>query len=299
MVATTGVNLMTLLEQYGTEDKCREVLEGLRWPTGVQCPRCAHDKVYRDEKRSQYDCADCGYQFSVTSGTVLHDTHLPLRKWFVAAYLMTESRKGISANQLKRMISVSYKTAWYLCHRIRAAMKDAAPVPLTGVIEFDETFLGGKKKGIGKGNTRHLTTVLGALERGGNVRLKVSGRRNKKALHAFVSDVADDTAEAFYTDDFQGYTGIGDANTRHESVDHKAEEWVRGDVHTNSVEGVWSLLKRSIVGSYHQMSAKHLPAYLDEFAFRFNNRHSDTLFRDTLMKLVESDALPYQDLIAS
>ncbi|HUF54666.1 MAG TPA: IS1595 family transposase [Dehalococcoidia bacterium] len=125
----------------------------------------------------------------------------------------------------------------------------------------------------------------------------MSGRRSKKALHSFVSDVADDMAEAFYTDEFKSYTGIGDGNTRHESVDHKADEWVRGDVHTNSVEGVWSLLKRSVVGSYHQLSAKHLPAYLDEFSFRFNNRHNHYLFRDTLAKLVNSESLPYQELI--
>lgn len=291
------MKLFQLMDNFDTETECRNALAEIRWPDGVKCPRCDGERHAYDSKRYVWDCYSCGYQFSVMSGTVLHDTKLPLRKWFMAVLLTVEARKCISANQLKRTIGVSYKTAWYLSHRIRAAMKDATPVPLKGIIELDETFIGGKEKGVGKGSTRHLKTILGAMERGGDVRLKVSGRRNKKAIHAVVKDVAADDSEAFYTDEYASYLGVGDGNTRHESVDHKAE-WVRGDVHTNTVEGVWSLLKRSVVGSYHKLSEKHLPAYLDEFSFRFNNRHNQYLFRDTLAKLVQAKSLPYQELIA-
>jgi hypothetical protein len=231
------------------------------------------------------------------SGTIFHDSHLPLPKWFVAIYLMTESKKGISANQMKRTLGVSYKTAWYLCHRIRAAMKDAAAPLLSGIIEVDETYIGGKVRGKGHGYRGNKTMVVGAVARGGQVRVKVEKRNDRQTLHSFIRSVTADDAEAIHTDEWPAYLGIADANSRHETVNHSQEEWVRADVHTNTVESVWSLLKRSIVGSYHQLSAKHMSAYLDEMAFRFNNRHNQYLFRDTLMKLVGAESLPYQELI--
>ncbi len=292
------VNLFELMEDFDSETACREALAELRWPGGVKCPRCDSDRHAYDSERYVWDCYSCGYQFSVMSGTIFHDTKLPLRKWFMAVLLMVEARKGISANQLKRTLGVSYKTAWYLCHRIRAAMKDGGPIPLSGLIEVDETYIGGKKKGMGRGYVGNKSMVLGAIERGGNVRLKVDKRNDRKTLHRFIQSIAADEAEAIYTDEWPAYRGIADKNTRHETVNHRAEEWVRGQVHTNSVEGVWSLLKRSVVGSYHQLSAKHLQAYVEEFSFRFNNRHNEYLFRDTLMKLVGAEALPYRELIS-
>jgi len=293
-----AMNIMALMEQFDTDSECRAILENLRWPDGVKCPRCESEKVYRANPRKQFDCAGCGYQFSVMSGTIFHDTHLPLPKWFVAVYLMTESRKGISANQMKRTLGVSYKTAWYLCHRIRAAMRDATPEQLRGIVEVDETYIGGKARGRGRGYTRNKTMVVGAVQRGGNIRLRVAENNTAKILHGFINETVHDDAEAIYTDEHQSYAGIDDSNTRHETVHHKAEEWVRADVHTNTVESVWSLLKRSVVGSYHHLSAKHLDAYLDEMSFRFNNRHNEYLFRDTLMKLIGAETLPYSELIA-
>ena len=292
---SAAMNIMTLMEQFDTDSECRAVLENLRWPEGVHCPRCESEKVYRANPRKQFDCAGCGYQFSVLSGTIFHDTHLPLPKWMVAVYLMTESRKGISANQMKRMLRVSYKTAWYLCHRIRAAMRDVDAALLAGIIEADETWIGGRQKGVGKGNWRDgKTMVLGAVARGGQVRLKVDRRPTKRAVHKFLRTSVDNTS-TLYTDEHSAYIGFVD-DDKHDHVVHRDDEWVRGDVHTNTVEGVWSLLKRSVVGSYHQLSAKHLQAYVDEFAFRFNNRHNDYLFRDTLVKLVGASNLPYQQL---
>jgi transposase-like protein len=139
---TQDMDLADLIQQFGSEEKCRDYLVLLRWPDGVTCPRCDSRKISRIVKRNQYDCDSCRYQFSVTAGTIFHDSHLPLWKWFLAVYLIGESKKGISANQLKRMLKVSYKTAWYLGHRIRAAMQDDDPEPLRGIIEADETWMG-------------------------------------------------------------------------------------------------------------------------------------------------------------
>lgn len=140
------MNLPALIERFGSEDKCRAYLEELRWPDGVRCPRCDSAKVSRIKTRKQFDCEGCRYQFSVTAGTLFHDSHLPLWKWFLAIYLIVESKKGISAKQLQRMLKVSYKTAWYLSHRIRDAMGEAEQPGLLGIIEADETWHGGKRK---------------------------------------------------------------------------------------------------------------------------------------------------------
>ena len=298
MTSTANIDLMTLMDRFHSEEKCRSYLEGLRWPKGVLCPQCEGKKISRIHKRGQFDCDSCRYQFSVTAGTMFHDSHLPLPKWFAAIYLMCESRKGISANQLKRTLKVAYKTAWYLCHRIRAAMKDADTEPLEGTVEVDETWVGGKAKGMGRGYTGNKTMVLGAIERDGNIRLTVGKRRDRKTLHGFIEEHAPD-AKAIYTDDYEAYKGIEDEKTKHESVNHSADEWVRGDVHTNSIEGAFSLFKRSIVGAFHKISVKHLPAYLDEFEFRFDNRNNPYLFRDTLLRLIGSENLTYKELTKS
>ncbi len=296
MALPENLDLFRLMEAFGSESSCREVLAELRWPEGVTCPKCQATRHAYDSDRFVWDCYSCGYQFSAIVGTIFQDTKLPLRKWFMATLLMVEAKKGMSANQMKRTLGISYKTAWYLCHRIRAAMKDVETRPLEGVLEADETWIGGKHKGVGKGNWRDgKTMVLGVLERGGEVRLKVDKRPTKKAIHAFLKDNTGDI-EMLYTDEHSAYPGFTKA---HDHVVHRDEEWVRGDVHTNSVEGVWSLFKRSIVGSYHQLSEKHLDAYLDEFEWRFNNRDNTFLFRDTLIKLVTADVLEYKTLTAS
>jgi transposase-like protein len=290
------MNLVKLVSQFHSEDACREYLEEVRWPDGVQCPRCESNNIRNSYTRNQYDCGSCGYQFSVTSGTMFHDTHLPLSKWMMAVYLMIEARKGVSALQLKRTLDVAYKTAWYLCHRIRAAMQDAYPLPLKGLVEVDETWIGGKTKGMGRGYKGNKAVVVGAVQRQGKISLQVVIGRDRETLHEFIRSNVSDDAEAIFTDDWAPYRGIGDDNTRHETVNHSIGEYVRGDVHTNSIENVWSLFKRSIIGSYHKLSVKHLDAYLDELEWRFNNRENPWLFRDTLIKLLKSETLPYAEL---
>ena len=294
----SNMNLMKLMDDYHSEDKCREVLEQLRWPDGVACLRCGSTHVRNTPSRNQYDCGACGYQFSVISGTMFHDTHLPLRKWFVAAYLMVESKKGISSMQLKRTLDVSYQTAWYLTHRIRAAIEEAKPMKLRGIVEIDETFIGGKTRGKGRGYKGNKAVVVGAAQREGKIALKVIQARDRATLHQFIGEVTADETEAYFTDDWAPYDGIADANTIHETVNHSLEEWARGPINTNSVENIWSLLKRSIIGAYHKVSVKHLDAYLDELEWRFNNRDNPWLFRDTLKKLVEAEHVEYKQLVA-
>src|ERR1022692_1521535 len=147
-----SVNLCSLIEQFGSEDRCRAYLEALRWPDEIMCPRCKSDKISHIVKRNQFDCDVCRYQFSVTAGTIFNDSHLPLWKWFLCVYLLCESKKGMSACQIQRTLGISYKTAWYLCHRIRAAMKEVNPEPLDGIVEMDETFVAVvRRAGIGSG----------------------------------------------------------------------------------------------------------------------------------------------------
>jgi transposase-like protein len=300
-------NLPELIEQFGSEDKCHAYLEELRWPDGVKCPRCDSDKISRIAKRRQFDCDACRYQFSVRVGTLFHDSKLPLWKWFLAVYIMGESKKGVSANQLKRMLGVSYKTAWYLCHRIRSAMQDEGAPLLRGIVEADETYVGGKTRPgtykTGREAKQHRldnkTVVLGAVERGGRVRLRMAPDSSSESIKGFLADVVADDAQAIYTDAHRSYRGIADHNTRHEWVDHSRNEWVHGQVHTNTVESVWSLFDRSVIGAYHKLSVKHLSAYLDEAAFRWNNRENPFWFRDTILRLVEGDTLTFAELTAA
>jgi transposase-like protein len=294
-----AVDLLKLNEDFDTDAECRAYLEKLRWPDGVQCPRCGSDKISRIKARKVFDCDGCRYQFSVIAGTIFHDSHLPLPKWFLAIFLVTESKKGMSALQLKRLLKVSYKTAWYLCHRIREAMRTDIAEPMTGTVECDETYIGGKPRyRVGMGNYRmRKQMVMAALERGGNIRLEVGANSNKRTLHPFLQKHAPNP-ERFITDELPSYKGIGDHDTKHETVEHSAKEYVRGDVHTNSIEGAFGLFKRSIVGAFHQVSVKHLDRYLDEFEFRYNNRKNAYLFRDTLLRLCEGKALPYDKLTA-
>jgi transposase-like protein len=205
---------------------------------------------------------------------------------------MVESKKGMAALQVKRKLDIAYQTAWYLCHRIRAAMQDAYPFPLKGIVEVDETFIGGKVKGKGHGYKGNKAVVVGAVQRGGKIVLQVAPDRSRETLDGFIRANVADEAEAIYTDEWAPYRGIADENTRHETVNHSIEEYVRGDVHTNGVEGVWSLFKRSVIGSFHQISLKHLDAYLDELEWRFNHRDNPYLFRDTLLKLLKAESLP-------
>ena len=302
MTDTASLNLIRLIDRFPSDEKCRDFLEALRWPKGkVTCPQCPHaTELCEIPQRNQWQCLDCDYHFSVTTGTIMHKSHLPLRKWFIAIYLMLESKKAISANQLKRTLGIgSYRTAWYLCHRIREAMANEpldGPT-LFGVVEVDETLIGGKKKGVGSGNRVGRTWVAGAIQRGGNVRLKKIPNVKRTTLHAFIRENVRDETEAIYTDELKSYLGIADDNTRHETVNHSKGVWVIGDVHTNSIEGLWALFKRSIVGAFHHISRKHMDRYLEEAEWRFNNRDNSHMFRDTMQRMLDTPPLTYRELV--
>lgn len=291
------INLISLIEQYSDETKCRQYIEALRWEDGVKCPRCGSDKISHIKKRDQYDCDKCRYQFSATAGTIFHDSHLPLWKWFLAVYLMTESKKGMSANQLQRSLGVSYKTAWYLCHRIRKTMEEDLNAPkLKGTIEVDETYIGGAYDKRRKRAPWDKPAVVGLLQRNGRFEARAIPSASKKVLVGIVKERVSNKAIVM-TDEKRAYQSL-DKEFRHKSINHGEEEWARGNVTTNHVENAWSLFKRSLVGSYHQISAKHLNAYLDEFEWRFNNRNNQYLFRDTIIKLLNAPKMEFKKLVA-
>ena len=297
MAQSYDINLFDLIDRFGSEDKCREALVSLRWPDKIACLECGSIDVTDLPNRALFQCSSCRYQFSVTAGTILHDSHLPLRKWFMAVYLIVEAKKSLSAAQLGRTIGVSYRTAWYLGHRIRKALTTEGAL-LHGIIEVDETYVGGDTKGKGRGHMGSKTLVVGARQRGGALRMDTGPNRSRKTLHQFIRENISDDAEAIYTDEWASYKGIADENTRHETVNHKAKEWVRGDVHTNTIESAWGLFKRAVVGSFHQISPKHLDLYLDEFEFRFNNRNNPAIFRSALRELVTCGPMEYATLTA-
>jgi transposase-like protein len=299
-----SVNLCTLIEQFGSENKCREHLEALRWPDAIMCPRCSSIKTSQIVKRNQYDCDKCRYQFSVTAGTIFNDSHLPLWKWFLCVYLLCESKKGMSANQIKRILGVSYKTAWYLCHRVRAAMKEVDLEPLDGIVEIDETYVGGKKHGRQfQGRRDHKECVIGIKQRNGELRFFRAEDAKQGTLAKYIKENISDDVHVIMTDDLRAYPGAielaGHSSAKHKTVNHSAGVYVDGDITTNGIESAFSLLKRGIIGSWHKVSAKHLAAYLDEMTFRFSNRSNPYLFRDTLMKLIEAPVLEYKKLTAA
>jgi len=298
----TPVNLLTLMEQYNTEDKCRETLMHLRWPNGAKCLRCGHDKVTPVNNRKVLDCNSCHYQFSVTVGTMFHDSHLPLVTWFVVTYLLTESKKGMSASQIYRMLGKkSYKTAWYLCHRIRAAMKEVQGPTLDGIVEVDETYVGGHHHhhaGITGRGDRKKEIVVGVRQRGGELRFTRVSDVKASTLYKVIHQNVSDDVEFIMTDDFAAYDGAmgSQFKDKHRKINHSLGRYVDGDIYTNTVESAFSLLKRGIIGTWHKVSAKHLQAYLEEMEFRFNGRKNPYLFRDTLIKMLEAKHVEYRNL---
>jgi transposase-like protein len=297
------VTIIDLCTTFSNDDLCRELLERLRWPNMPECLRCKGPVVRLATSARILYCKDCDYQFSVTAASIFHDSHLPLIKWFTAVYLICESRKGMSANQVKRTLGISYKTAWYLCHRIRAAMATAEKSMMYGTVEMDETYVGGKKIGFGVyEGKRAKVPVFGIKQRGGELRFFKAEDAKSGTLAKFIKDNVSGDVDVIMTDEFASYPFAlrksGHADVPHKTVQHKAKVYVDGDITTNGIESAFSLLKRGIIGSWHKVSAKHLPAYLEEMTFRFNRRNSKTLFLDTLRHMVTADPLTFEELTA-
>jgi transposase-like protein len=298
---------MTLLDiqrLFDTDDKCREVLVKLRWPHGVECPRCHSKRISWIQASRQFDCAECEYHFSVTAGTVFNDSHLPLTIWFTAVLLLVEARKGMSANQIKRTLGMSYKTAWYLCHRIRAAMKETERPMLDSTVEMDETYVGGKQRSGRGWNTpdNNKEIVIGIRQRGGELRFFHASDAKSGTLAKYIQENVSADVEVMVTDEMPAYPkamiGAGVHGSKHKTIRHRDKVYVAGEIHTNTVESAFSLLKRGIMGTWHKISAKHLPAYLDEMTFRFNRRKNADLFLDTLRHMVTAPVLTFEKLTA-
>jgi transposase-like protein len=291
---TPNINLVQLTERFGTDAKCRKAIEQLRWKNGPECPRCA-SKATPIANREQFDCDSCHYQFSVTTGTMFHDSHLSLWKWFITVALLCEAKKGMSACQIQRTIGVSYKTAWYLTHRVRAAMQEVAPKPMGGTVEIDETYVAGKKRRWRPKNTPQV--VIGIRQRNGDLRLIRAKDATSKTVKEIINANLGGHVEVILTDESLIYPFALSKiqKTKHRTINH-SKQYAHGDIHTNTVESAFSLLKRGIVGTWHKVSAKHLPAYLDEMCFRFNNRKNPFLFRDTIIKLIQTPNVEYKEL---
>ncbi|MGC2171310.1 MAG: IS1595 family transposase [Candidatus Sulfotelmatobacter sp.] len=296
------MTLTDLTQMFSTDEQCRTLLKKLRWPYGIECVRCKSKRVFEVATQKKFECVECGHQFSVLTQTIFHDTHLPLETWFMAVLLLCEARKGMSANQIKRTLGISYKTAWYLCHRIRAAMKEADAPMLDGTVELDETYVGGKKRGAcirGRGAEKEV--VLGIRQRGGDLRFFHAKDAKSATLAAFIRENVSEDVDVIVTDEWSAYPDAmrrTDNVEKHKTIRHKGHVYVDGDVHTNTIESAFSLLKRGIMGTWHKISAKHLPAYLEEMSFRFNRRKNSDLFVDTLRHMVTAPVLTFQKLTA-
>lgn len=300
------MTLNDLTHMYSTDEQCRALLKKLRWPYGVECLRCKSKKVFELAEYAKFECGECHYQFSVTTQTIFHDTHLPLETWLMAVLLLVEARKGISANQIKRTLSIgSYKTAWYLCHRIRAAMNEVQERSmLLGTVEMDETYLGGKQhKGRGwntPDNNKEI--VIGIRQRGGELRFFHAEDAKSGTLAKYIQENISADVDVMVTDEMPAYPkamiSAGVHGSKHKTIRHRDKIYVDGEIHTNTVESAFSLLKRGIMGTWHKISAKHLPAYLDEMTFRFNRRKNPDLFIDTLRHMVTADPLTFKTLTA-
>lgn len=261
-----------------TEEQAREYLESIIWANGIVCPFCGSTKNYilngTSHRSGLHKCSDCHKQFTVTVNTIITDSHLPIKVWLLAFYLVCSSKKGISALQLQRQLGIgSYRTAWSLNHKIRKAMEESPDFcKLFGYVEADETYVGGKGKGKRGRGSESKTPVIGLVQRNGKAKVKPVKHVDSKTLKEFIVDNVD-TFSKILTDEWPAYNGIGKYfDFGHGVVNHRSGEYVRGDISTNWIESFWSLLKKGIGGVFHHVSVKYLGLYCDEFCYRWNTR---------------------------
>ena len=277
------INLVSLSGLFADEDAAREFLEARLWPNGPVCPHCSNNGAYaltakpgskKPVRKGVYKCKKCRQQFTVRVGTIFEDSKLPLSKWLMALHLLTSSKKGISSLQISRELGITHKSAWFMTHRIREAMRtENPPKPTKGIVEMDETYVGGRpRKFSGKrGRGTKKTPVVVLVQRGGNARATVMDRVTSKNLisHAVKHTHPD---SIFMSDEFKAYPRVGREFSGHGVVRHSAGEYTRGIAHVNTAESFFALLKRGHYGNFHELSKQHLHRYVDEFEFRWNHR---------------------------
>jgi transposase-like protein len=288
-----------------TEEQAREYLESIRWPQGAYCPFCGQMEPTKLNGKSTrpgvYKCKGkgCRKQFTVTVGTIFERSHIKLREWVIAFHLMCSSKKGISAHQLHRSLGITYKSAWFMCHRIRHAMNtgDLKRPKLTGTVEVDETYVGGKPriKGSSKpGKGTKKAPVVALVERDGSVRVVHMPKVTAKTLRKHIRDNAD-TKAILMTDESPLYTNVGREQAEHHTVNHRRNEYVRGTAYSNTAESFFALLKRGMYGNFHHCGKKHLQRYCDEFAFRWDHRKvDDSVRREAALAMTEGKRLTYR-----
>lgn len=292
-----------------TEEQAREYLEKLRWPEGPVCPHCGCKEATKLQGKSTrpgvYKCKakECRKPFTVTVGTIFERSHVKLRIWVMAAHLIASSKKGMSAHQLHRSLGVTYKTSWFVAHRLRHAMNVGSfDTKLQGTIEADETYIGGKpraserrtgRRGVPKGGHKKAP-VVALVERDGSVRATAMPRVTASSVRRFIRANVDESSRLI-TDEHRVYPGIGESFAQHDVINHTARIYVQGDVTTNTVEGFFSLIKRGVYGNFHHVSPKHLHRYVAEFEFRYNRRKTtDGTRRDQLLQAGDGKRLTYR-----
>jgi hypothetical protein len=307
------MNLIQVADEFQTEEQCLEFLANSRWPDGVRCPICGNDRITRINRKTAGDnkrpftfaCSEptCKHRFSPTVGTIFHGSHLPLRTWFLAITIVMDAKKGMSALQLQSHLNIkSYHTAWYMVHRIRKAMQEDGDF-LSGTIEMDETYVGGTMRGHGSRVAKKAKQiVIGAIERGGKLRLRHVADVKITTLRGFIDEHVDPNVDRIMTDENRAYPPSlkPDLSPRHFTVNHIRAEYVRPgtDITTNSIESAFSLFKRGLNGSFHRVSIKHLHRYLSEFEYRFNARKENAKFERVLNRMLNTDTMQYKQLIS-
>lgn len=292
----TFKNLAQFMAAFPDEKACRAYFEKVRFANGDFCPHCGHDKINRFADGLRYRCKSCKQDFTIKTGTIFGESKLPLQKWFMAIFLLTTRKKGISSIELSSLVGVSQKTAWFLDMRIREAMKQGGNM-LTGVVEIDETYVGGKH--VRKDGFRKKAPVFGMQERGGKIKAFAVPHRGAEVLLPTIKANIDPKARLM-SDEARVYQKLPKTGYQHGSVKHGKGHWTYKDINTNSIESFWALFKRGHHGTYHSMSKKHIQRYVDEFVFRFNMRpeEMDAVFNALTERMAKGDKLSWKALTA-
>lgn len=268
------MNLLEFQEKFSSEQVCLQYLEEMRWPQERYCPHCGSTKTYKFSSGKLFKCGDCRKQFTAKIGTIFSDSKVPLSKWFMAIYLSTSLKKGISSMQLSRYIGVTQKTAWFMLQRIRYALEQTGGDDLLqDIVEVDETYVGGKRQGKRGRGAEGKTPVVGAAQRQGKVVAKAVSNTKTTTVRQVIRDNVK-IGSRIVTDEYRSYNKTTNDGYEHSRINHSAKQYVDGDIHINTIEGFWSHLKRGIDGVYHHVSPKHLQKYCSEYEYRYNTRTS-------------------------